>query len=97
MTAAEIGREEDAELKSGGQDVQTTGCGIYHVQKQGEKTEKRERRRRRRRARTGKWVEQCLICGEWAIKESLSKLRGNPTGVQHGNSSESAAAELRSS
>lgn len=51
MTAAEIGREEDAELKSGGQDVQTTGSGIYHVQKQGEKTEKRERRRRR--ARTG--------------------------------------------
>lgn len=43
MTAAEIGREEDAELKSGGQDVQTTGCGIYHVQKQGGKKQRKGR------------------------------------------------------
>lgn len=45
-TAADIGREEDADLrKTGGQNVQTTGCGIYHVQNKGKKTEKRERRR----------------------------------------------------
>lgn len=37
-TAADIGREEDADLrKTGGQNVQTTGCGIYHVQNKGEK------------------------------------------------------------
>lgn len=44
MTAADLGREEDAHLKNGIQNVPTTTYGIYPIQKQGKKAEKKRKK-----------------------------------------------------
>ena len=54
-----MAREEDADLKREGRNVQTTGCGIYHVQKQGEK--------KNSKGRGGEWEWDSEWSNAWSV------------------------------